>query len=89
MLESQLKKEGSFLWVPESALYTFGMGCIAVLKQQQAGEHTLALECGSSAGYVLSALRHGIKTCRFTGPEAVLKKLQGIAQQYDACVMGA
>ena len=42
------------------------------------------LNCGDSAGWVLSSLRHGIKRVSFIGEKVMQEKLASIARQYNA-----
>ena len=42
------------------------------------------LDCGDGAGLVMAALREGLKTLRFTGPEAIAAKLSDMARASGA-----
>lgn len=46
------------------------------------------VDCGECSGYVLSALRHGIKHMLYYGPKDTLHKLQQAAKPYGAKVIG-
>ena len=47
-------------------------------------EVAAVLDCGSEAGTILAALRHGIKRVRFTGSDTACAPLRDIAQQLGA-----
>jgi hypothetical protein len=47
------------------------------------------LDCGDAAGYVLGALRQGLKSLRFGGDEGTAAKLDAIARAQDAILITA
>ncbi len=83
--------EQTFLCLPLNAPATMGMGMVWGFLDFLKENHPtwtgrLVVACGSNPGYVLSALRHGIKRCIFNGHPEALKKLKDIAQQKGAKV---
>jgi len=44
------------------------------------------LDCGAAPGLALAALQFGLKRVRFIGGEAVHRRLQAIAAQFDAAI---
>jgi hypothetical protein len=47
------------------------------------------LDCGDAAGYVLGALRQGVKSVRFSGDDGTAAKLGAIARAQDATLITA
>ncbi|WP_282606693.1 hypothetical protein [Pelagibius sp. Alg239-R121] len=45
------------------------------------------LDCGEKPGYVMAALRHGVKQICYTGSAETLAKLREIAEQLDANII--
>ncbi len=45
------------------------------------------LDCGDNAGFAMSALRHGVKCIRFTGPVEIFEKLAEMAAQLQATII--
>jgi hypothetical protein len=91
IIQSGYKPEDSLLCLPPRAPSYMGMGTIwGFLEYLQEHHPTwtdrLAVDCGEQAGYVMSALRHGIKICFFKGDPEVLEKLQDMAVQMGATV---
>jgi hypothetical protein len=91
VIQASNKPEKSLLCLPPNAPSYMGMGIIwgfleHLQKNYPAWADRLAVDCGEQAGYVMSALRHGIKICFFKGDPEVLHKLQDMASQKGAVV---
>ena len=78
--------KNTFLYLLPSGAASMGMGVVwghleYLHNHHPAWEDRLAVDCRENAGYVLSALRHGVKVCVFSGPLETFEKLQSIAEQ--------
>jgi hypothetical protein len=91
VIQAGNKPEESLLCLPPRAPSYMGIGVIWGFLEYLKEHHPtwvnhLAVDCGEQAGYVMGALRHGIKICFFKGPTEVFDKLQNMATQKDAVV---
>ncbi len=82
----------SLLSAPGAAAY-LGPGYFHALVEIVAAEYpavpvTGILDCGDAAGYAMAALREGVDTVIFTGPEEVRRKLVAIADDAAAVLAG-
>lgn len=63
----------------------FGAVVDAAAAGEPSADLTAALDCGSSPGHALAALRFGLRIVRYDGP--VFASVEEIARNYDAVVL--
>ena len=81
-----------FLCSPEGASSYLGAGFWKALQDKADAEFpdvtfTLAMDCAQRAGDVMAALRAGVRTIVFTGPDDVAAKLRDMAGQLGAAIL--
>ncbi len=89
---ARLEGRAVFLCSPEGASSYLGAGFWKALQDKAEAEFpdvtfTLALDCADRAGDVLAALRAGVRTIVFGGPEEVAAKLRDMAGQLRAKIL--
>ncbi len=89
---ARLDGRAVFLFSPEGASSYLGAGFWKALQDKAEAEFpdltfTLALDCADRAGDAMAALRAGVRTIVFSGPEEVAAKLRDMAGQLGATIL--